>query len=92
YAKCMDLLLLNEYETYGFHPNECVFIQRRVINELVDFNGETEIPRYMKFFKLQQISKARCFINVMRNEAQQSRNRLAKLNAMISEMEAMDDP
>ncbi|GKD16275.1 hypothetical protein Tco_1205433 [Tanacetum coccineum] len=67
-------------------------VARRAIDELAEFSRETEIPKYMKFFKLQQISKARHFINVMCDEAQQSRNRLAQLNAMIAVMEAMDDP
>ncbi|GJT01085.1 hypothetical protein Tco_0822254 [Tanacetum coccineum] len=67
-------------------------VARRAIDELAEFSGETEISKSMKFFKLQQISKAKCFINILRDEAQQSRNRLAQLNAMIIEMEAMDDP
>ncbi|GKA99235.1 hypothetical protein Tco_0827172 [Tanacetum coccineum] len=66
-------------------------VARRAIDELAEFSGETEIPKSMKFFKLKQISEARCFINVLRDEAQQSRNCLAQLNAMIVEMEAMDD-
>ncbi|GKA79507.1 heat stress transcription factor B-4-like protein [Tanacetum coccineum] len=38
------------------------------------------------------IFEARHFVNVLRDEAQQSRDRLAQLSAMIVEMEAMDDP
>ncbi|GJU73733.1 hypothetical protein Tco_1265138 [Tanacetum coccineum] len=67
-------------------------VVRRAIDELAEFSRETEIPKSMKFFKLQQISEASHFINVLRDEAQQSRNCIAQMNAMIVEMEAMDDP
>ncbi|GJS15573.1 hypothetical protein Tco_0410045 [Tanacetum coccineum] len=67
-------------------------LARRAIDELMKFIGETQVPKYMKFFIEQQIAETRRFINVMREEAHSSRNRLAQLNAMISEMEAMNDP
>ncbi|GKF97712.1 hypothetical protein Tco_0293533 [Tanacetum coccineum] len=67
-------------------------LARRVIDELIEFSRETYVPKYMKFFIEQQIAKIRRFINVMCEQAHSSRNRLAQLNAMISEMEAMNDP
>ncbi|GJT51677.1 hypothetical protein Tco_0977834 [Tanacetum coccineum] len=67
-------------------------VARHAIDELMEFSGETQVPKYMKLFIKQQIAKTRHFINVMHEQAQSSRNRLAQLNAMISEMEAMNDP
>nr|GEU30097.1 hypothetical protein [Tanacetum cinerariifolium] len=40
-------------------------VARRAMDELVDFSDETKIPRRMKFFKLQQISEAWHFVNLM---------------------------
>nr|GEY02835.1 hypothetical protein [Tanacetum cinerariifolium] len=64
----------------------------RVIYELMELTEETQVPKYMKFFIKQQIAKTRRFINVMRKQAHSSKNRLAQLNAIILEMEAMNDP
>nr|GEX65510.1 hypothetical protein [Tanacetum cinerariifolium] len=50
------------------------------------------VPKYMKLFIEQQIAKTRRFINVMHEQAHPSTNRLAQLNSMILEMEAMNDP
>ncbi|GJX62678.1 hypothetical protein Tco_0295578 [Tanacetum coccineum] len=41
------------------------FMQRRAIDELAEFSRETDIPKSTKFFKLQQISEAKHFINAM---------------------------
>ncbi|GJS04964.1 hypothetical protein Tco_0321472 [Tanacetum coccineum] len=46
----------------------------------------------MKFFIEQQIAETMHFIKVMREQAHSSRNILAQLNDMISEMEAINDP
>ncbi|GJZ81258.1 hypothetical protein Tco_0646252 [Tanacetum coccineum] len=67
-------------------------LARHAIDELMEFSGETQVPKYMKFFIKQQIAETSNFINVMREQAQLSRNRLAQLNVMILEMEAMNDP
>ncbi|GKC75782.1 hypothetical protein Tco_1126556 [Tanacetum coccineum] len=67
-------------------------IARRVIDDLIDFNGETSVPRYMKFFFDQQISDRRRFISRMREEVQTSRNLLGQLTALIAELEASPDP
>nr|GEZ74299.1 hypothetical protein [Tanacetum cinerariifolium] len=64
---------------------------RRAVDELTEFSGETEPSRYMNFFKLQQIFKGHRFLQRMRDEAQSSKSCLAQLNAMISELEAMND-
>ncbi|GKD39392.1 hypothetical protein Tco_1259599, partial [Tanacetum coccineum] len=67
-------------------------LARRANDELMEFSGEIHVPKYMKFFIEQQIVETRHFINVMHEQANSSRNRLAQLNAMISEMEDMNDP
>nr|GEV19386.1 hypothetical protein [Tanacetum cinerariifolium] len=67
-------------------------IARRVIDDLIDFSGETSVRNYMKFFFEQEISERRRFINRMREEAQTSRNLLAQLTALIVELEASSDP
>ncbi|GJV05039.1 hypothetical protein Tco_1338608 [Tanacetum coccineum] len=67
-------------------------IARRVIDDLIDFNGETSIPRYMKFFFDQQISDHRRFISRMHEEVQTSRHLLGQLTALIAELEASPNP
>ncbi|GKE96744.1 hypothetical protein Tco_1581599 [Tanacetum coccineum] len=66
-------------------------VARRVMDDLIDFSGETSIQGYMKFFKAQQIVETRRFVNQMREEAQTARNLIAQLNALITEMEALED-
>nr|GEX48212.1 hypothetical protein [Tanacetum cinerariifolium] len=66
-------------------------VARRVIDDLVDFSGETAVPKYMNFFAAQQIAKGRRFVNRVCDEAQTSRNLLTQLNALIAEMEAFED-
>ncbi|GKC66888.1 hypothetical protein Tco_1099486 [Tanacetum coccineum] len=67
-------------------------VARRVIDDLIDFSGETSIPKYMAFFFNQQIADRRRFINRMREEVQPSRNLIAQLIAYIAELEAFEDP
>ncbi|GJY48260.1 hypothetical protein Tco_0438216 [Tanacetum coccineum] len=67
-------------------------VARRVIDDLVDFSSETAIPKYMKFFMAQQIAEGHRFVNRMREEAQTARNLIAQLNALIAELEALEDP
>ncbi|GKC56120.1 hypothetical protein Tco_1083718 [Tanacetum coccineum] len=66
-------------------------VARRVTDDLIDFSRETTVPKYMKFFVAQQIAKGRRFINRMREEAQTSKNLIAQLNALIAELEALED-
>ncbi|GKF22391.1 hypothetical protein Tco_0074713 [Tanacetum coccineum] len=67
-------------------------IARRVVDDLIEFNGETTVNGYMNFFKAQQISEMRRFVNRMREEVQTCRNQMAQLNALIAEMVAFDNP
>ncbi|GKE16109.1 hypothetical protein Tco_1423686 [Tanacetum coccineum] len=67
-------------------------IARRVVDDLIEFNGQRSVDGYMNFFKAQQISELRRFVNRMREEVQTCRNQTAHLNALIAEMEAFDDP
>nr|GEX92860.1 hypothetical protein [Tanacetum cinerariifolium] len=73
------------------NPGPSNTVARRAINELVEFSGATKVSKFIKFFILQQIDEARRFVNRQRDEAQTARNVLAKINAMIAEMEAMAD-
>ncbi|GKC89768.1 hypothetical protein Tco_1150417 [Tanacetum coccineum] len=61
-------------------------IARRVIDDLIEFSGETSVDGYMSFFKSRQIAKSRGFINRMLEEANTVRNLVGQLNALISEM------
>ncbi|GKB13015.1 hypothetical protein Tco_0846938 [Tanacetum coccineum] len=78
-------------EVFSMAPNSPMPVVRGVVDELIGFSKETEPLRYMNFFMLQQISEGLCFFKRMRDEAQSSRSCLAQLNAMISELEAMND-
>ncbi|GKB70211.1 hypothetical protein Tco_0931623, partial [Tanacetum coccineum] len=66
-------------------------IARRVIHDLIEFNGETFVDGYMSFFKFQQITESRGFINRMCEEANMARNLVGQLNALVAEMEALED-
>ncbi|GKB00005.1 hypothetical protein Tco_0827998, partial [Tanacetum coccineum] len=72
-------------------PGSSNVLARRAIDEIAEFSGETEVPKYMKFFILQEISEARRLATALRDEARIVRTCLAQVNAMISEMEAKDD-
>ncbi|GJY36837.1 hypothetical protein Tco_0422215 [Tanacetum coccineum] len=67
-------------------------LARRVVDDLIEFSGESSVDGYMKFFLGQQIAEARRFVLRMREEVQTSSNQIAQLNALIAEMEAFDDP
>ncbi|GJV07039.1 hypothetical protein Tco_1344695 [Tanacetum coccineum] len=66
-------------------------IARRVIDDLIKFSGETSIDGYISFFKPQQITKSRGFINRIREEANTARNLDGQLTNLIAEMEALED-
>ncbi|GJU10277.1 hypothetical protein Tco_1132673 [Tanacetum coccineum] len=72
-------------------PNGGNQIARRVIDDLIEFSGQTSVDGYMSFFKSQKIAETRGFINRMREEANTSRNLIGQLNALIAEMEALKD-
>nr|GEU66376.1 hypothetical protein [Tanacetum cinerariifolium] len=67
------------------------FIARRVVDDLIDFSGETVVSKFMKFFFVQHVADIRRFVNRMREEAQTDRNCIAQLTALVAETEAMED-
>nr|GEU30249.1 hypothetical protein [Tanacetum cinerariifolium] len=67
-------------------------VARRVVNDLNNFSGQTSVKGYMNFIKAQQIFEVRRFVNRMHEEVQTSRNQIAQLNALITEIEAFVDP
>nr|GEU38902.1 hypothetical protein [Tanacetum cinerariifolium] len=67
-------------------------IARRVVDDLIKLSGEPTVDGYMNFFKRQQISAMRHFVNRMREEVRTCKNQMARLNALIAEMEAFDNP
>ncbi|GJV37296.1 E3 ubiquitin protein ligase UPL1-like protein [Tanacetum coccineum] len=67
-------------------------VARRAIDEISKFSGETETPKYMKAFILQEISESRRLIRVLHDEVDAAKIALGQVNAMIAEMEAMNDP
>ncbi|GJV31373.1 hypothetical protein Tco_1391773 [Tanacetum coccineum] len=64
-------------------------IARSVIDDQIEFSGETSVDGYMSFFKSQQIAESRGFINWMREEANITRNLVGQLNALIVELEVL---
>ncbi|GJS68325.1 hypothetical protein Tco_0682890 [Tanacetum coccineum] len=72
-------------------PGSSNVLERRDIDEIVEFGGKTEVPKYMKVFILQEIFEAGRLATVLRDEARTVRTCLAHVNAMIAEMEAKDD-
>ncbi|GJZ18106.1 hypothetical protein Tco_0554229 [Tanacetum coccineum] len=66
-------------------------VARRVIDDLVDFSGETSVDGYMKIFKAQQIAEKCHFVIRMREEAQNSRNLIEEeIEMKEEEMELMN--
>nr|GEU34847.1 hypothetical protein [Tanacetum cinerariifolium] len=63
----------------------------RALDELVVLSGETAVPKFIRFFFLQQIVEDKAFANMLRDQANNPRSCIAKLHVMICEMEAMDD-
>lgn len=64
---------------------------RRVIDDLIEYSGETSVDGYMNFFKAQQVSSLRGFVNRMREEATTVNNEIGQFNALIAEIEALED-
>ncbi|GKA22241.1 hypothetical protein Tco_0708203 [Tanacetum coccineum] len=61
-------------------------VARRVIDDLIEFSGETSVDGYMSFFKSQQIAETRSFINRMHDEVNTARNLFGQLTALIAEV------
>nr|GEV75984.1 hypothetical protein [Tanacetum cinerariifolium] len=66
-------------------------VARLVSDALIAFNGETTVPKYMKFFLVQKIAKSRRFVNRMRDEAETVRGCIGQLTAVVAELQAMKD-
>nr|GEX12859.1 hypothetical protein [Tanacetum cinerariifolium] len=72
-------------------------VARRVVDEFIEFSGETKPSRYMNFFKLKQIAEARRFLNCirelfdslmcLRDHKRVESEKLSLLNEMISMVE-----
>nr|GEW16502.1 hypothetical protein [Tanacetum cinerariifolium] len=79
-------ILITNGSTGNRKPNN-----RRVMDGLIDFSGESSVQDYIKFFKAQQLAETRRFVNRIREKAQTVRNVIAQSNALIAEMEALED-
>nr|GEY37369.1 hypothetical protein [Tanacetum cinerariifolium] len=66
-------------------PGPSNVVARRVVDDLIDFSGETVVSKFMKFFFVQQVADIRRFVNRMREEAQTARNCIAQLTDDIRE-------
>ncbi|GKG49590.1 hypothetical protein Tco_0518364, partial [Tanacetum coccineum] len=49
-------------------PGSSNVLARRAIDGIAEFSGETKVPKYMKFFILQEISEARRLATALRDE------------------------
>nr|GEY37370.1 hypothetical protein [Tanacetum cinerariifolium] len=72
-------------------PGPSNVVARRVVDDLIDFSGETVVSKFMKFFFVQQVADIRRFVNRMREEAQTARNCIAQLTVLVAVTEAMED-
>ncbi|GJR07785.1 hypothetical protein Tco_0790437 [Tanacetum coccineum] len=76
-------------------PNSPIPIARRVVDELIEFSGETEPSRYMNFFKLQQIFEEAMndawelfdSLICLRDDKRVESEKLSLLNEMIAMVE-----
>ncbi|GKA12949.1 hypothetical protein Tco_0692495 [Tanacetum coccineum] len=59
--------------------------------ELMDLSCKRKIPKAMKFFLLHQIAEERSSLDVVRGQCADVMRRLAKLHAMIHELERIDN-
>ncbi|GJZ88967.1 hypothetical protein Tco_0660749 [Tanacetum coccineum] len=71
-------------------PGPQNIVTRRVIDDLIDFSGETSVPRYMKFFLVQKIAESRRFMNRMCEEVETLRGCIGQLTAVVAELQAME--
>ncbi|GKA01776.1 hypothetical protein Tco_0674441 [Tanacetum coccineum] len=61
------------------------------LTELMQLNGETKIPNFLKLFFKQHIVEDTLFSKVLRDQADDVRSRLTKMNQMKRELEAKED-
>ncbi|GJX51565.1 hypothetical protein Tco_0278410 [Tanacetum coccineum] len=66
-------------------------VNGRALTELMQSSGETKIPDFMKLFINQHIAEENLFIKFLRDQADDVRSRLTKMNIMKHEMEAVED-
>ncbi|GKA76556.1 hypothetical protein Tco_0783017 [Tanacetum coccineum] len=72
-------------------PGPSNVIARRVVDELLEFSGASSVSNALTFFNAQQIVEFRRFANRMRNEVLISETLIGQLNALIAELEGMED-
>ncbi|GJS79682.1 hypothetical protein Tco_0729563 [Tanacetum coccineum] len=73
------------------YPSSSMAVARRVVDEIIKCSGKMEVPKYMKFFMLQQIIEDHRFANILRDQAEMASICVHQLHIMITEMEAMPD-
>ncbi|GKB85415.1 hypothetical protein Tco_0957687 [Tanacetum coccineum] len=67
-------------------------VARRAIDEIFECSGETETPKYMKAFILQEISESKRLIRVLHDEVDVAKTALGQVNAMIAEIRSYEEP
>ncbi|GJW14974.1 hypothetical protein Tco_0019107 [Tanacetum coccineum] len=72
-------------------PGPSNVIARRVVDELLEFSGASSVSNALTFFNAQQIVKFCLFANRMRDEVLISETLIGQLNALIAELEGMED-
>ncbi|GJV04343.1 hypothetical protein Tco_1337912 [Tanacetum coccineum] len=72
-------------------PGPSNVIARRVVDELLEFSGESSVSKALTFFNAQQIVEHHRFANRMRDEVEISETLIGQLNALIAELEGMED-
>nr|GEV85232.1 hypothetical protein [Tanacetum cinerariifolium] len=66
-------------------------IARHVSGDLIDFNGETLVLHYMRFFFNQKIVETCRFVTRMREEANTVMGCIAQMTALVAELQAMEN-
>ncbi|GJY90146.1 hypothetical protein Tco_0505342 [Tanacetum coccineum] len=66
-------------------------VARHVTDDLIAFNGETTVPKYMKFFLVQKIAESHRFEYHMRDEAETVKGCIGQLTAVVAKLKTMDD-
>ncbi|GJW57468.1 hypothetical protein Tco_0104199 [Tanacetum coccineum] len=72
-------------------PGPQSIVARRVTDDLIDFSGETSVPRYMKFFLVQKIVESCYFVNRMHDEVEILRGCIGQLTVVVAELQAIED-
>nr|GEW15445.1 molybdate transporter 1 [Tanacetum cinerariifolium] len=95
---CTAVSLVGSSAALGFatlisstSPGPSNVIARRVVDDLLEFSDETSVLNALSFFNTQQIVEGRRFINLMHDEVQTCKTLIGQLNALITQLEAMED-